>query len=74
VAGTSDPLEVVETIHHVAITPLSHPTDLQPWCDLGSGLDPESRIPLGDATVPARILEFARAWLHERRTPPGGAA
>lgn len=73
-AGRREPGDALATIHAVAIVPLSHPHDLQPWCDLGDGLDPVTRIPFGVENIGARTLEFAKSWLRGRENPRGGAA
>lgn len=66
VRGRIPPREAVEIVHRVAIAPLSHPLDLQPWCDLSGGLDPHSRAPVGEAHVDEEIRAYAQEWLRGR--------
>jgi hypothetical protein len=65
-AGRLDPKKGVDLIHLVAVAPLSHPADLQPWCDLGDGLDPRTRAPVVDSELNGLIRSYAQDWVSKR--------
>src|SRR5688572_29891967 len=39
-AGTSETADALELIHRHVVSPLGHPSDLQPWCFVWEGLAP----------------------------------
>ena len=73
-SGRMDPREGVADIHRVAVSPLSHPPDLQPWCDLDEGFDPQIRAPAPAAEVEGLIRAFAQHWLRTRAVASSGTA
>ena len=67
VRGEVSPIEGVATIHSRAVSPLNHPTVLQPWCDLDSGFRTRAGSTKidkldGDALIVA-ITGFAEEFL-----------
>ena len=68
-AGAVEPQVAVKEIHTIAVSPLEHPRDLQPWCDLNGGLEPGGHgLIADDAYLASRIRECAREWLNSRRS------
>lgn len=64
--GRIAPQTGADLIHRVAIGPLSHPADLQPWCYLWEGNDPVALVPMEKSQVDDAIRAFARAWVRDR--------
>jgi hypothetical protein len=56
----------VSAIHQVAIGPLGHPPDLQAWCYLDEGIDPETLALVDDPRLDERIRDYAQEWLRAR--------
>jgi len=65
--GTIDPEIGVDRIHREVISPLEHPSDLQGWCLLWEGNSPTRYEPIPKEEYASRIVEFAEAWMTERK-------
>ena len=63
--GRLNPKDGVDLIHLVAVSPLSHPPDLQPWCDLSDGLDPHVRAPVDLSALDDLIRSYAHEWVRQ---------
>jgi hypothetical protein len=61
-AGTLKPVKALDLIHHHAISPLGHPSDLKPWCFVWERLAPSDFHSLDDAGVELEARTLASAW------------
>ena len=73
-AGTREPMDTVELVHHRVITPLNHPDDLMDWCYIWEGNNPEDLSTnvheLGADDYAALVRRCAQRHLLKRENPP----
>jgi len=61
-----DPKVGIDFIHREVVSPLGHPSDLQPWCFLWEGNDPTRYDTIPNEEYSSRIVEFAQEWLTKK--------
>ena len=61
-AGTSEPGTALDLIHRHAVSPLGHPSDLNPWCFVWERLAPSDFHSLDATGVAQEARALATAW------------
>src|SRR5688572_13750837 len=64
-AGTTTTAHALDLIHSRAVSPLGHPSDLQPWCFVWEGLAPSDYHPLNAAGIEHEARTLASIWSHQ---------
>jgi hypothetical protein len=69
-AGTTTIAHALDLIHSRAVSPLGHPSDLQPWCFVWEGLAPSDYHSLDAVGIEHEARTLASVWSQQATIVP----